>query len=168
MFVDEEFDALEQITQFWLSNECDQAEKMKADVNTILNKIDYLHFLRRIAEQEGFEKARAYAEETGKTPESFTDDEIRTTDKIAQYWQEHTKEQDKEIAPYVNRIRLKIEMWRLDKGREYYEKHELLGMFEEKELKVLRAALTGFIDAKAHPKEDVEVAKSILERLEEP
>ncbi len=166
MFATDETDVIEQITRFWIDDEREQDEKMTADANTILVKIDYLHFLRRIYEKNGLEKATAYSEK--RPPESFTDDEIRTIDKIAQYWLEYAKEQDKETKAHVNKIRMKIEMWRFTKGREYYEKHELLGMFEEEELKVLRAALTGFIDAKAHPKEDVEVAKSILERLEEP
>lgn len=166
MFASDETDVIEQITRFWLNDEQNQNEKIATDARSVLGKIEKQHIHSRIYEQEGPDKANEYYEQ--HKPLGRFEEEMETIDKIAQYWLEHAKEQDKETKAFVNKIRMKIEMWRFTKGQEYYEKHELLGMFEEEELKVLRKALTGFIDAKAHPKEDIKIAESILERLEEP
>ena len=166
MFVDEEYDVLKQITQFWLSNERDQDEKMKADARSILLKVEKQHTFLQILNQEGDAKAKKYYEEN--KPFDQFEDEMRTIDKIAQYWQEHTKEQDEETIATVNKIRMKIEMWRLDKGREHYERYKFLAMFEIDELEVLKKALTSFINAKSCTEEELSVAESIRERLEEP
>ena len=166
MFATDETDVIEQITRFWLDTEQDQNEKIATDARSVLGKIEKQHIHSMIYEQEGPDKANEYYEQ--HKPLDRFEEEMETIDIIAQYWLEHAKEQDKETKAHVNKIRMKIEMWRFTKGREYYEKHELLGMFEEEELKVLRKALTGFIDANAHPKEDIKIAESILERLEEP
>ncbi len=148
MFVGEEANVIERIAIFWLENESEPDEKTEASVKSILEKE-----LLDPGEQE-----------------------IEAIEKIANFWLKNAREPEKETSAFVKKILMKIEFWRLDKGREYYERYKFLAMFQDDERKVLLEALRGFIAAKRQElretdsgkaRNDLNVAESLYKRLEE-